>query len=257
ERYKHLFRVGQSISGFEAVGGNSAKLLADSNAAIDALVADIDAAKDHVHMLFYIWLPDNNGAKVTEALERAAGRGVKCRVLVDNLGSRLFVKSKYWQAMRDAGVRAELALPLGNLLLRAVVGRIDLRNHRKLVVIDDRITYAGSQNCADPEFRIKAKYAPWVDLMVRFEGPIARQNQHLFAADWMTSADENLPPLLRRPLPPPRPGSPAHSIGPAPPARSSANPDFFESLVSPPRRELVISTPYYVPAESMQTALCA
>ena len=58
-------------------------------------------------------------------------------------------------------------LPVGNPLLRPFVGRINLRNHRKIVVIDDRITYCGSQNCADPEFLVKAKYAPWVDAVMR------------------------------------------------------------------------------------------
>ena len=62
------------------------------------------------------------------------------------------------------------ALPIGNLLLQPLRGRFDLRNHRKILVIDNGITYCGSQNCADPEFRIKAKFAPWVDVMMRFEG---------------------------------------------------------------------------------------
>ncbi len=73
-------------------------------------------------------------------------------------------------------------------------------------MIDDRITYCGSQNCADPEFLVKAKYAPWVDAVMRFEGPIARQNQHLFAADWMAHVDDDLADLLRRPIPPAAPG---------------------------------------------------
>ena len=63
ERYEHLFRTGRSISGFAVMGGNSAGLMADSNATIDSMVADIDAATDHVHLLFYIWLPDNNGRR--------------------------------------------------------------------------------------------------------------------------------------------------------------------------------------------------
>ncbi|MBW2690501.1 MAG: PLDc N-terminal domain-containing protein, partial [Deltaproteobacteria bacterium] len=184
QRYLHLFQAGKTVNGFDPVGGNRAHLLPDSNAAIDSIVADIDAAKENVHLLFYIWLQDNNGCKVVEALKRAAARGVTCRAMADCLGSRSMVNSKHWQAMHEAGVLLARALPIGNPLLRPLKGRIDLRNHRKIVVIDNHITYCGSQNCADPEFLVKAKYAPWVDVMIRFEGPIARQNQYLFASDW-------------------------------------------------------------------------
>ena len=197
--YRHLFAVGRSINGFVPVGGNRARLLADSNATIDALVDDIDAATEHVHLIFYIWLADRNGIKVVEALQRAAQRGVACRAMADGLGSRTMIASTHWSALRDAGVAVATALPIGNPLLRALRGRIDLRNHRKIVVIDNRITYCGSQNCADREFRVKAKYAPWVDAVIRFVGPIARQNQHLFASDWMAAVDEDLTPMLRLP----------------------------------------------------------
>jgi cardiolipin synthase len=257
ERYQHLFRVGESISGFAPVGGNTANLLPDSNATIDAMVADIDAAEDHVHLLFYIWLADNNGCKIVEALKRAAARGVKCRAMADGLGSRVMIKTKHWSDMRDAGVHVAVALPIGNLLLRPLAGRIDLRNHRKILVIDGTITYCGSQNCADPEFLVKAKYAPWVDTVMRFEGPIVRQNQHLFVSDWMTYVDEDLADLLRCPIPAPQAGIPAQVIGTGPTVRYSAMPEMFESLMHAARRELVISTPYYVPDESMQNALCA
>ena len=257
ERYGHLFQLGKSINGFEPVGGNRAHLMQDSNATITSLVADIDAAREHVHLLFYIWLPDNNGCKVVEALKRAAARGVTCRAMPDGLGSRIMIESEHWQAMRDAGVRLTSALPIGNPLLRALKGRIDLRNHRKIVVIDNHITYCGSQNCADPEFRVKAKYAPWVDAMMRFEGPIARQNQYLFASDWEAGTDEDISHLLNQPLPPAQPGVPAQVIGTGPTVRYSAMPEVFESLIYAARRNLLISTPYYVPNESMQAALCA
>ena len=257
ERQENLFRLGQSISGFQPVGGNRARLLADSNATIDAMVADIDAAKDHVHLLFYIWLPDNNGRKVIEALKRAAARGVTCRAMADDLGSRSLIRSVHWRDMRQAGVRVANGLPIGNPLLRPFMGRIDLRNHRKIVVIDDRITYCGSQNCADPEFLVKAKYAPWVDAVMRFEGPIARQNQALFASDWMSRIDEDLGELLRRPSPVPASGGfPAQVIGTGPTVRFSAMPEMFEAALFSARREIIISTPYYVPNESLQIALC-
>lgn len=257
EQYRHLFCVGYSISAAEPIGGNTASLPADSNAVIDAMVADINAAEQHVHLLFYIWLPDGNGCKVVEALKRAAGRGVECRAMADDLGSRIMIRSEHWQAMRDAGVQLAVTLPIGNPLLRPFRGRIDLRDHRKIVVIDGHITYCGSQNCADPEFRIKPKYAPWVDAMMRFEGPIAAQNQRLFARDWMTYQGEDLCELLRQPIPAPRPGFSAQVIATGPTVRSSAMPEIFESLMYAARSKLVISTPYYVPDEPMQTALCA
>jgi cardiolipin synthase len=257
QRYAHLFQVGKTINGFAPVGGNRARLMQDSNAAIASMVADIDAAKEHVHLMFYIWLPDNNGCKVVDALKRAATRGVTCRAMADGMGSRSMIDSEHWQAMRAAGVRLAIALQIGNLLLRPLKGRIDLRNHRKIVVIDNLITYCGSQNCADPEFRIKAKYAPWVDAMMRFEGPIARQNQYLFASDWEAETGEEISPLLRQPVPSTQPGLPAQVVGTGPTVRYSAMPEIFETLMYAARRELVITTPYYVPDESMQGALCA
>jgi cardiolipin synthase len=257
ETYAHLFRLGYSVNGFEPVGGNCATLLADSNTSVESMVADIDAAQDHVHLIFYIWLPDTNGLKVVEALKRAAARHVACRVMADGLGSRLMIESPHWKAMQSAGVQVATALPIGNVLLRPLRGRIDLRNHRKILVIDNRITYCGSQNCADPEFRIKAKYAPWVDAMMRFEGPIARQNQYLFASDWMTQMGGDLTPLLREPLLPCDPGLTAQVIGTGPTVYNSAMPEVFETLLFTARRELVITTPYYVPDEAMQTALCS
>ncbi len=257
EFYRPLFNVGRSISGFEPVGGNQAGLMADSDATIDAMVADIDAACDHVHVLFYIWLPDNNGARIAEAVKRAAIRGVTCRAMVDGLGSRALVRSQIWTEMASSGVKLAQALPIGNPIFRVFFGRIDLRNHRKIVVIDNRITYCGSQNCADPAFLPKARYAPWVDAVMRFEGAIARQNQSVFAADWMTYYDEDIHNLLRQPIEAPAAGFAAQVIASGPTVRHSAMPEMFESLIYSARHELVITTPYYVPDDALQGALCA
>jgi cardiolipin synthase len=260
-RYASLFRVGYSISLFEPVAGNSAALMTDSNATIDSMVADIDAATDQVNVLFYIWLTDNNGSKMAGALKRAATRGVTCRAMVDGLGSRTLLKSKLWREMGAAGVQTAVALRVRNPLLRPLQGRIDLRNHRKILVIDGRVTYCGSQNCADPEFLVKEKFAPWVDSVIRFEGPIVRQNQRLFATDWMTYVGEDLSADLSLDGTEPEPTVAgtviAQVIASGPTLRHSAMPELFESLMYSAREELVISTPYYVPNESMQAALCA
>ena len=252
-----LFRLGASISGYGAVGGNRAELMADSDTAIDRLVADIDAAERSVHLIFYIWLDDHNGRRVADALRRAAGRGVVCRALVDDLGSRAFIRGAQWPALTQAGVHLMRALPVGNPLLRALRGRIDLRNHRKLVVIDNRLAYCGSQNCADPAFLPKAKYGPWVDVFLRFEGPVVRQNQHLFATDWMGHGGDDLTALLTEPLPPASHGFAAQVIATGPTDRAAAMPEMFEALIYAATRELVITTPYYVPVPALQAALCA
>ncbi len=251
ERHIPLFKVGQSIRGFEPVGGNHARLMADSNAAIDAMVSDIDGAACHVHLLFYIWMPDNNGRKMAEALKRAVARGVTCRAMVDDVGSHLLIRSDLWTDMEAHGVKLGRALKVGDPLLRVFIGRIDLRNHRKIVVIDNRITYCGSQNCADPEFLTKAKYAPWVDAVMRFTGPIVRQNQHLFCGDWMAYNNEDIRSVLLEPMAPPEPGFPAQVVASSPTGRYSAASEMFETLMYAAQRELFVTTPYYVDAQNL------
>ncbi len=250
------FAIGASISGFAPVGGNTGHLLDNSNSTINAMVADIDAATEHVHLLFYIWLADTNGRKVVEAMMRAAQRGVNCRVIVDDLGSRDFIRSEHWSAMGRAGVQLARAQPIGNIAVRILKGRVDVRNHRKIVVIDNDITYCGSQNCADPEFAVKAKYAPWVDAVIRFQGPIARQNQQLFLADWLACTHEDRRGLALEPMQALESGFVAQVIGTGPGNHYSATPELFATLMFSARRELVITTPYYVPDDAMQAALC-
>jgi cardiolipin synthase len=256
-RFDHVFKVGYSINRFDPIGGNSADLIENSLSAIDSMVRDIDAAKHHVHINFYIWLNDHSGTKMAEAICRAAKRGVVCRVMADGLGSRTMIRSELWQAMQDSGAKTAVALPIGSTPLATLWTRVDLRNHRKILVVDNRITYCGSQNCADAEFLVKPRYAPWVDAMVRFEGPIARQNQILFASDWMAHVDEDLKGLIMEPWTDHRPGFVAQVIGTGPTVRYSAMPEMFESLMYTARHELLITTPYYVPDEAMQAALCA
>jgi cardiolipin synthase len=237
------------------VDGNQGTLLVGSDEAIDAMVADIDAARDHVHLVTYIWLTDATGLKIAEALKRASRRGVVCRAMADDIGSRAMIRSEHWTDMQAAGVRLSSALPVGNPLLRMFRRRLDLRNHRKILIVDDQVTYCGSRNLADAAFRVKPTFAPWVDIVVRVEGPVARQNQHLFVEDWMVQVDEDLTDLLRVPLAGSTEGFVAQVIGSGPTDRRTAMPEMFETLIHAARRELVVTTPYYLPAESIQSAL--
>jgi cardiolipin synthase len=186
------FRYAGSINGFHTVEGNSAELMEDAADTTARLIADIDAADHHVHVLYYIWLEDRTGTDVARALIRAAERGVTCRAMADGLGSRALVGSLLWRQMQAAGVHLAVALPLDRPLRTLLTSRIDLRNHRKITVIDGKITYCGSRNSADPEFRVKARYAPWVDIMLRFKGAVVAQNALLFLSDWVQATGESL-----------------------------------------------------------------
>ena len=254
--YQPAFRYASSINGFHAVPGNRAALMSDAAETNRRLIEDIDAATDHVHVLYYIWLTDITGTDVAQALIRAAHRGVTCRAMADGLGSRALLKSPLWQEMEEAGVQLQAALPLDNPIHTLLTSRIDLRNHRKITVIDGRITYCGSRNSADPEFLVKAKYAPWVDIMLRFEGPIVTQNQILFLSDWMQATGERFETFQINP-PPATEGFPAQVMGDGPTERRGATPQLFATLLATVQDHLTLSTPYFVPDTTVLEALCA
>ena len=148
-----------------------------------------------------------------------------------------------------------VALPVGNPVWTLIRGRVDLRNHRKSMVVDNRVAWCGSQNCADPEFRIKARYAPWVDVMSRWEGPVARHCQYLFVSDWIAEGGDEISALLSEPLPAGNGEIVAQVLGTGPTAEFDAMPACFSELIHSAREELVVTTPYFVPDEQLLFAL--
>jgi cardiolipin synthase len=260
----------RSINGFGPTPGNRIVLLGDPgaspteptrdcDAAIKGLIEAFDAATEHIHLSFYIWLDDENGGRVADAISAAARRGVTCRVMADALGSRDFIRGPRWGQLREAGVHLLAALEDIPRLGRFAAGRVDLRNHRKLVVIDNRIAFCGSQNCADPAFRVKPKYAPWIDILLRCEGPVVRQAQHLFLATWIAETGEDLYGL---PAAAPEPkqyrdGVVAQMYGTGPTTPGNTMSDSFVSALYAAEHELIITTPYFVPDEALFRALCA
>jgi cardiolipin synthase A/B len=260
----------RSINGFGPTPGNRVVLLGepgaspgeptrDCDAAIKKLIEAFDAATEHIHLSFYIWLDDENGGRVADAICAAARRGVTCRVMADALGSRDFIRGPRWRQLREAGVHLLAALEDIPRMGRFAVGRVDLRNHRKLVVIDNRIAFCGSQNCADPQFRVKPKYAPWIDILLRCEGPVVRQAQHVFLATWIAETGEDLYGL---PAAAPEPeqyhdGVVAQMYGTGPTTSGGQMSDSFVSALYSAEHELIITTPYFVPDQALLRALCA
>lgn len=256
--YAAPFALAETANALPPTRGNRARLSADSNSAIREMVEDIDAARTTVHLCFYIWLADNNGFRIKDALIRAARRGVTVRVLADALGSRGFIRSAYWIELENAGVDARIALPIGGLIWTLIRGRFDLRNHRKQLIVDNRIAWCGSQNLADPEFRVKSRYAPWVDIMTRWEGPAVQDCQFIFAADWESEHGDDISDLLcddAEQPPVADPGIIAQVIGTGPNLPYPAMTACFTSLIHSARRELVVTTPYFVPDEQLICAL--
>ncbi|HZP15265.1 MAG TPA: cardiolipin synthase [Nocardioides sp.] len=258
----------RSINGYAPVAGNRIELLGDpeapasepkrdSVAAIEAMIAAIGEARQSVHLSFYIWLDDVHGGKVADAVAAAARRGVVCRVMADALGSRAFIASKRWQQLKDAGVHLLATLDDIPRLGHLAVGRVDLRNHRKVVVIDGAVAFCGSQNCADPEFRPLAKYAPWIDLWFRCEGPIVEQAQRLFLATWMAESDDDLGSLVQVAPDPFSGGVVAQMYGTGPTTPGNAMSDSFVTALYTAREELIITSPYFGPDEALLHAVCA
>ena len=262
--YQAAFAYSANVTGFHTTLGNRAELMADAADTQARMIADFDAATDHIHVLYYIWLIDGMGIDTAQALMRAARRGVTCRAMVDGMGSRKMVGSKIWQDMIEAGVQVSVALPISNLLKVILFSRLDLRNHRKITVIDGKIGYCGSRNCADPEFRVKPKYAPWVDIMLRVEGPVVAQNQMLFASDWLTQNPETPAESFKYCTDTDQQadgfaaqGFAAQVFADGPTQRHGATPQFLGALISQAQQTLIISTPYFVPDYSLVSILCA
>ena len=236
--------------------GNQAVLLADTGEFIDRLVGDIDAAQRHVHLLFYIFAVDETGQRVCAALERAAARGIQCRVLVDGQGSRRFV-GKISRRLTGAGVEVYRALPVS--LLRAAVSRIDLRNHRKIAVVDGQVAYTGSQNIVDAGYGHRD--LQWHDLMVRLTGPVVLELQAVFVGDWFAESNELLDsPGIFPDVSEDEAGGIAVQTMPSGPLFDEENYQrLVVAAVHAARHNVTITTPYFVPdevfLEAMETAV--
>jgi cardiolipin synthase len=248
-----LQRHVRRVLGFPVLCGNEIDLLDDFQSIFDALVADIDAAERTCDLAFYIWHKGGRAGDVVDALVRAAGRGVRCRVMADAMGSKPFLKGDLPRRLREAGVALTVALPTGPL--RTIFVRADLRNHRKIAVIDDRVAYTGSQNLVDPRyFKQGSGVGQWVDAMVRVTGPAAAALDGVFRFDWaVESGGAFEPPPAPDPGPPD--GAEVQVVPSGPGLRPEAIHQLLLTALYAARRELVLTTPYFVPDESMLTAL--
>lgn len=216
------------------------------------LIADIDAAQSRVHLLFYIFADDTTGHRVVDALTRASARGVECRVLIDAVASKSSFQHLVPQ-MQGAGVRTHAAMQ-GAGLFRRSTARIDLRNHRKIVVIDGEIGHVGSQNIVNPTF---VPDHPNEELMARVTGPIVGQLEAVFFTDWFLETSERLDSSDIIPDPESGIGSTAQVLPSGPGYQLENARDVFIALLYAAQRRVVITTPYFVPDEPFLQAMRA
>lgn len=236
------------------LGGNEASFIGDTQILLDRLVEDIDAARHHVHLLYYIFRDDDSGRRVSEALTRAVARGVQARLLVDAVGSRPMLGSLA-PHLRKAGVLVRPTLPAS--ILRAALQRIDLRNHRKIAVIDARTAYSGSQNIADADYGHK-RLGAWEDLSVRLTGPAVLQLQEVFLHDWYFTTGEVLddPAYLREHDDSELAGDlVVQTVPSGPDYPDDAFLMFTLAAIQEAHERISITSPYFIPDESVVLAL--
>ncbi|WP_296202542.1 phospholipase D-like domain-containing protein [Psychrobacter sp. UBA3962] len=168
ERYQGVSRIGTFDTGFGVYDNHSMQLLTSADSTFDTLIQDINNASTLILMEFYIIYPKGRVQEVFQALIEAVQRGVECQVLADSVGSFSFFADDWHEKLVEAGVIIHQSLPVG--LFKTLLKRSDLRNHRKIVVIDDDIGYTGSFNLVDPEFFKQDKaVGQWIDLIMRIQ----------------------------------------------------------------------------------------
>lgn len=247
----NLVHIATRLSREPPTIGNDVTIFHKSEAFFIALRIAIESAVNHIHMEYYIFQPDETGKGIAGALMSKAKSGVRCRLLLDSVGSWRLPR-RFIGEMRDAGVQVEFFHPV--LPWR---GRwhVNFRNHRKLVVIDGELGFTGSQNIGD-EYRGRlARYGEWRDVNLSIRGPAVRELQELFLEDWHFSTSETLDVANLLPEPSCEGQHAVHIIPSGPDVRADVMHHLFFAAIAAATRSIAVATPYFVPDAAMILAL--
>lgn len=180
--WQALAQLAQTTTGFGVLSGHQCQLLNDTDSMIEAMVADIEQAQRTVVLMFYIIEPKGKVELLLHAVEQAALRGVKCEIMADGIGSSEFFSTAWYRRLQKSGVVLHQSLSIG--LIKTILVRCDLRNHRKALIVDEDIAYTGSYNLVDPRvFKQDSGVGQWVDVMLRIRGPVVVHLLAMFHAD--------------------------------------------------------------------------
>lgn len=254
---KAMDRLGSNEVGFPTVTGCRGELFSDTGEILSAIARDVDETKETIWMEFYIWKEGGKADEVLEALIRAAKRGVCCRILIDTLGASTWWKSDQPKRLRDAGVEVRKALPVG--LFRTLIDRTDLRLHRKIIILDGHIGWTGSMNLVDPKFfKQDADVGEWVDAMVRLEGSVVAPLALTVIGDWALESEEETQDLIKETHLESIETYEGNDIQVVPSGPGETTDGLLQMLlaiVQSAEKELILTTPYFVPDESLLRAL--
>lgn len=250
-------RLGTRAIGFPTVCGSDGTLYSETAEILERIKDDIDRAESTILMEFYIWNEGGKADDIIEALIRASRRGVCCRILVDAMGAAPWWKGRQPARLREEGVLVKQALPVG--IFRTLIDRTDLRLHRKIVVIDGRIAWTGSMNLVDPLFfKQDCNVGEWVDAMVRLEGSVVAPLALTMIGDWTQETGEPVEPIIQEldfdSLEPKGIGD----VQVAPSGPGETEDGLLQMLlatINSAEEELVMTTPYLAPDESLLRAI--
>ena len=222
--------------------GNELRWLPGGEDFFAAAEREVQAAKRHVHCVIYILRPDETGLRFLQVLTEAARRGVQVRLCYDSFGS-WGLKARHLAELHAAGGRAVPFLPL---LWKRRPFTVNLRNHRKLLVVDGEVGFLGGRNIADEYRRDRLlDDRVWHDAMLELRGPVVDELQDVFVQDWCTAADEVLADTYR-PGPPPVEGARVGVVASGPDLQRSVLWFAFAQAIGEAQQTVTLSSPYLV-----------
>ncbi|OCG09192.1 cardiolipin synthase [Gilliamella sp. wkB178] len=254
---KPIFQLCKHQTGLDGIKGNHIELLSNTDAIFDRLIADINQATSNIEMVFYIWNKGGRADEVEEALIQASKRGVTCRLMLDSAGSRNFIRSNASKKMRDAGITVIEVLKVN--LFRFMFRRLDLRQHRKVAIIDNYISYTGSMNIVDPRFFKQNKHVgEWVDVMVRMSGPVTTLMGAIYTSDWELETGDYLalPQITDFAEQPEEKKHIMQLIASGPGYTENMIHQVLLTAIYAAQEQIIFTTPYLVPSDDILHAVC-
>lgn len=232
---------------FPPVPGNAFTLLSEGPVAFAAVREAMRKAKHHIHLVTYIFKSDPTGRGALKLLAAAAERGVEVRVLYDGAGT-FWTKSRFFDPIRQAGGTVASFLPISPFIPGL---RLNLRNHRKLLVVDGEVAFTGGMNIGD-EY---ASGLQWRDVHAEVRGPVVPALQRVFAEDWHLATGKALEGETYYPEQPAAGDVPIQVVPSGPDQAEPLAPEMMFGAIAAARETIDIVTPYLVPTDAIEQVL--